>query len=259
MTRNCFFCPLLLAFAFSLLFVGQAFAQQEGESKEKPNQLDILKVDLLQLGVNEVRFSYEIELSKQSSIEVGAGYIFRNAFWYDRGDRPMLANGAGIYFAMRKYMDKKKYFSEPKLRSYVSPHIFYRYTTLEDEWLGYTTTDPGLFDCTLISEKIHQLGAVLRFGWQTSRGRLVFDFYSGLGFKFIPSTLRTHVITPLTGSCQINSTSYAVSEEEKFNGANVIINGGVKIGLRRNNRERNYGAAPAVDPSEPDGSAPPKF
>ncbi len=259
MTRYFLFRSYFLAFAFSILFVGQAFGQQEAEAKEKPNQLDVLKVDLLQLGINEVRVSYEFELSQKSSMEIGVGGIFRNAFWYDRGDRPMLANGAGIYFGLRKYMDKKKYFSEPKVRSYVSPHFFYRYSVLEDEWLGYTTTTPGLFDCTLISEKIHQVGAVLRFGWQTSRGRLVFDFYSGLGFKYIPSTLNTHVITPLTGSCQINSTSYAVSGEEKFNGANVIINGGVKIGLRRNNRDRHYDEAPAGDPSEASPYAPPKF
>ena len=243
---------------FSIAFVFQAFAQ-EGEKKEKPNQLDVLKVDVLQLGINELRLSYEFELSKTSSMELGLGAIYRNAFWYDRGDFPMLANGAGVYFALRKYMDKKKYFSEPKLRSYVSPHFFYRYSQVDNEWLGYTTTTPGLFDCVLLSQKIHQIAAVLRFGWQTSRGRVVLDFYSGLGFKLIPTIQTNHVETPLTGSCQVKSTTYALCSSEKTFGANVIFNAGLKIGLRRNNRERNYEEAPQIEPGEVDPSAPPKF
>jgi hypothetical protein len=65
------------------------------------------------------------------------------------------------------------------------------------------------------------------------------------------------VVTPLTGSCVINNTTYAVGESERFNGTNVIFNGGLKLGIRRNNRERNYDA-PQLDP-DADPSAPPAF
>lgn len=259
MTSINIFRFLFVAGTLSLFFSAPAFSQQEGETKEKPNQLDVIKLDLFQIGVNEARLSYEMELSKTSSMELGLGYIYRNGLMYEYGGRPMLANGGGIYFALRKYMDKKKYFSEPKVRSYVSPHFFYRYSSFQNEWLAYTQTTPGLFDCELESGKFHQIGAVLRFGWQTSRGRMVFDFYSGLGVKLIPRNINVHVITPATASCQINTTSYAVSETTKDFGANVIINGGVKIGLRRNNRDRHYEEEPAADPTEVDPSSPPQF
>lgn len=250
-------CWLMLFAFFALPSVFAQDAGFEEEKKEKPNQLDIIKVDLLQIGVNELRFWYESELTKTSSIELGAGYIFRNAFWYERGERPMLANGMGVYLGLRKYMDKKKYFSEPFLRSYVSPLLFYRYSQVKDEWLAYDSGTPGVYDCALISEKIQQLGIVLRFGWQTTQGRLALDFYTGLGFKYIPSTLTTHVITPLTGSCVVNNTTYASGASEKFNGTNVIFNGGIKLGLRRNNRERNYDEVQLDQDADP--AAPPAF
>jgi hypothetical protein len=225
---------------------------------EKPNQLDVFKLDLLQLGVNEARFWYETQIGKHSSLEFGVGAIYRNQFWYDRGERPMLANGFGLYFAYRQYMDKKRYFTEPKLRSYFSPLLFYRFSTYENEWFAFTTADPLINDCVLQSEKIHQAAAVIRFGWQTAYGRLALDFYSGMGFKFIPSIRTTHVFTPLTAVCAVNSTTVAVGESEKFYGTNVIFNAGIKLGIRRNNIERHYeGDAPSNNEVDPE--SPPQF
>lgn len=225
---------------------------------EQPNQLDIFKLDVLQCGINEVRLWYEMQQGKHASLEFGVGGIFKNGFWFDRGDRPMVANGFGLYFGYRKYMDKKRYFSEPKLRSYINPMVFYRYSTYKNEWFGITSSNPGINDCLLQSEKIHQAAVVLRFGWQTSRGRVAIDFYSGLGFKFIPSVRTTHVITPLTAVCAVNSTSYASGEVTKFNGTNVIFNGGVKLGIRRNNKERHYDDD-VPEPSGVDPESPPQF
>ncbi len=225
---------------------------------EKPNQLDVIKLDLLQLGINEARLFYEMELGKRSSLEFGLGAIYKNGFWYERGDRPMLAYGGGIYLAYRIYMDKKRYFSEPKLRSYFSPMLFYRYSQYQNEWIAYTTGNPDSNDCELYSEKFHQVGAIVRFGWQTSRGRLVLDFYSGLGFKFIPSVRRTHVVTPSTGVCMVTDRTEAVGLTEKFYPTNVIINAGIKLGLRRNNKERHYDDEAPENP-ETDPETPPKF
>ena len=261
-----FVFTLLLCLALPLLSWGQeqdtshtAKSAKERRIKgEKPNQLDIFKLDLLQCGVNEVRFWYEKQQGKHASLEFGVGGIFKNGFWYDRGDRPMVANGFGLYFGFRRYMDKKRYFSEPKLRSYVNPMVFYRYSSYENEWFGITSGTPGINDCLLQSEKIHQTALVIRFGWQTSRGRIAMDFYSGLGFKFIPSVRTTHVITPLTAVCAVNSTSYASGEVVRFNGTNVILNAGIKLGIRRNNKERHYDDA-APDTPDVDPDSPPQF
>ncbi len=225
---------------------------------QKPDQLDVWKIDVLQCGINEVRLWYEIQTGKHTSLELGLGGIYKNGFWYARGDRPMVANGFGVYVAYRKYMDKKKYFSEPKLRSYVSPMLFYRFSSYQNEWFAVTTSDPLVNDCFLQSENIHQAAAVIRFGWQTSRGRIALDFYSGMGFKYIPSVRTTHVITPLTAVCGLNSTSYASGEVTRFNGTNVIFNAGLKLGIRRNNKERHYEDDAPIN-LDADPETPPQF
>lgn len=237
-------------------------APKQGRIKgEKPNQLDIIKLDLFQIGVNEVRVWYEHQIGKQNSLEFGLGAIYKNGFWYDRGDRPMLANGAGVYFAFRHYMEKKRYFSEPKVRSYISPLVFYRYSSYEDEWLAVTTGDPVLNDWYLYSEKIHQAAVVVRFGWQTARGRMALDIYSGLGFKFQPSVRYTSVMTPSAATFGVNDNTVTVGRTDKFYPTNVIINAGVKLGIRRNNKERNYNdpVEETPTPGEPSPEEPPKF
>jgi hypothetical protein len=227
--------------------------------RPKPDQLDVLKLDVFQLGINEARLWYEMQTSRSTSLEFGLGYIYPNAFWFPRADRTMLGTGGGVYFAFRKYFDKKKYFSQPKLRSYFSPVLFYRYSAYNNAWLQYTTSDPNIFDCKLVSEKINQIGLVVRFGWQTYRGRFVIDFYSGMGFKYAPSLLTSHVMTPLTGLCTVNSTSQVLNTTEKFNGTNVILNVGLKLGLRRNNRDRHYKNEIQHPVEEANPEEPPKF
>jgi hypothetical protein len=257
---------LLLLLALPFLVLAQPVDEIKPEKPakssrikgERPTQLDIWKLDVLQCGINEVRLWYEVQQGKHASLEFGLGGIFRNGFWYDRGDRPMVANGFGLYFGYRKYMDKKRYFSEPKLRSYFSPLVFYRFSTYQNEWFAFTTSDPGVNDCLLQSEKIHQAAVVIRFGWQTTAGRIAVDFYSGMGFKFIPSVRETHVMTPLTAVCAVNSTSVALSQTSKFYGTNVIFNAGVKLGIRRNNKERHY-ADDAPSTPGPNPESPPQF
>jgi hypothetical protein len=253
-----------------LLFPFASFAQDPSMLKpakaprahrikgEKPNQSDVLKIDLLQVGVNEVRVLYEHQIGKHSSLEFGAGMIYKNAFWFPYGGRPMFASGGGVYFAFRRYMDKKKYFSEPKLRSYFSPMVFYRYSSYQNQWLALESAGP-IHPCELISENIHQAAIVLRFGWQTDHGRLALDFYTGLGFKFTPSTLTLVAITEECEVCEVNSTTTLSGESEKLYPTNVIFNGGVKLGIRRNNKERHYDeVAPMTEPG-PDPETPPKF
>ncbi|MFM2375864.1 MAG: hypothetical protein RLZZ165_961, partial [Bacteroidota bacterium] len=196
-------CCIWIVFLAVLVPLG-AFSQSQSKTPqetppksvrikgEKPNQLDIVKVDVLQLGINEARFWYEMQRGTHSSLEFGLGAIYKNGFWYDRGDRPMLAYGGGVYFGYRIYMDEKKIFSEPKFRSYFSPLLFYRYSAFKNEWISYTSSNSLLKDCNLYSERIHQAGAVVRFGWLTAMGRVAMDIYTGLGFKFIPSVL-THI------------------------------------------------------------------
>jgi hypothetical protein len=256
---------LLLVLAPLVLFSQERVELKPGKALrvgrikgEKPNQLDVIKLDLLQLGINEARLFYEMEIGKRSSLEFGLGAIYKNGFWYERGDRPMLAYGGGVYLAYRIYMDKKRYFSEPKVRSYFSPMLFYRYSQYKNEWIAYTTSNPDSNDCELYSEKFHQVGAIVRFGWQTSRGRLVLDFYSGLGFKFIPSIRKTHVVTPSTPVCVVTDRTEAVGLTEKFYPTNVILNAGIKIGIRRNNKERHYEDA-VPDQKEADPETPPQF
>src|SRR5688572_27432240 len=80
----------ILAVLLVALGSGLAFAQPRVELKpekpprerrikgEKPNQLDIFKVDLFQIGVNEVRLWYEMQRGKRSSFEFGVGAIYKN-------------------------------------------------------------------------------------------------------------------------------------------------------------------------------------
>lgn len=225
---------------------------------QQPNQLDLFKVDLFQVGINEVRLWYEMEMGKHSSLEFGLGAIYKNGFWFALGGRPTLANGGGVYLAFRRYMDKKRYFSEPKVRSYFSPVVFYRYSQYKHEWIALETSGPT-HPCNLLSENIHQAGLVMRFGWQTHHGRLALDFYTGLGFKFMPSTVTLVATTPAATTCGVDPTTVLVGAKETIYPTNVIFNGGIKLGIRRNNKERHYDDAPAPTPDGPDPEAPPQF
>lgn len=259
---GCMLIPVL-TFAQQDVELKPGKAENKGRIKgEKPNQLDILKVDVLQLGINELRVSYEMQTGKHSSVEFGLGAIYKNAFWYDRGDYPLLANGGGLYLAYRFYMDKKKYFSEPKLRSYFSPMIFYRYSSFKNEWIAIKN-EHALFDCYLQSQKIHQVAAIVRFGWQTNAGRLALDFYTGLGFKFMPTDRHVSVVSPLRPpllpTCTVINTTTTVNLDTRTFGTNVIFNAGVKLGLRRNNKERHYQSDDLPQEPGPDPESPPQF
>lgn len=254
------YCTLrnsVLGFVFLLGFAGIAQAQTE-PPKEKPNQLNIIKLNVTQLLVNEARLLYELEMGKTTSLEFGAGYIYRNGFWYDRGGSTMLGSGFGVYAGARKYFDKKRYIYQPFLRSYSSVMLFARRSSFENEWLLFGDAQYG-YQTELFSQVNYQYGGVVRFGWQTRAGRVVLDFYTGLGMKVAPSLTTSHALNdssqvlgpiPTTEYREISSRN---SEVE------VVLNAGIQLGIRQNNKVRDYKERPKREEEAPFQETPPKF
>lgn len=234
------------------------FAQSQTTNKEELNQLDLFKVNLTQLGVNELRLLYETQLGETTSLEFGAGYIYPNRIWYSQGGSALIASGVGLYAGFRKYRIPKRYFSAPKFRSYFSPWVFYRRSTYKDEWFLFDGGLPELSECALYSEKINQLGAVIRLGWQTDHGRLAIDIFSGLGIKYTSAVVTQHALNVDTDVCMLTADSDQTEIVTKPSDLTVILNGGIRFGLRRNNRERKF--KETERPSNPDyPDAPPSY
>lgn len=231
--RNCTVVFLLTLLAMQPL-------RGQGLDDEVPNQLDILKVNITQLGINEFRMLYEIELREASSLELGLGYIYPNRLWFQQGGTALLATGGGIYAGFRKYRIPKRYFSTPFFRSYFSPWIFYRYSGYNEEWLLFDGGAPALSECAQFSERLHQLGAVVRMGWQTDHGRLVLDFYTGLGIKYSPAVVTQHALNTETDVCMLTVDSDQTEIVTPTSEVTVILNGGLKLGIRRDNQVRVY-------------------
>ncbi|MEM7039448.1 MAG: hypothetical protein AAF570_20915 [Bacteroidota bacterium] len=252
-------------FLCGFLLVCQSLSAQVAttDSVEKPNQLDILKVNVTQFVVNEARILYEMQLRPAASLEFGVGYIYPNPFWLDRSSTQVLGTGFAVHLALRKYFDKKRYFYQPKLRSYLSLATFVKRAAFENEWLFFSGGNPNTNtddQCELFSEKLTQIGLGVRFGWQTTQGRVVVDFYSGIGIKFVLSDLTSHVLNDSTDVCEVLPNSIVGDVNAKSNDAEFILQAGVKIGLRRNNRKRNYADSDDDSPArDEEFETPPEF
>lgn len=249
---------LVLSLLVFILGASPLAAQKSDD--DRPHQLDILKINVGQFFINEARIMYEMQLRPKSSLEFGVGYIYKNARWFEQGGRPMLAEGAGAYLGFRKYFVRKSIFYQPKILSYFSPMVFYRFTSYDDEWLLFPGGSEITSECERFSERIHQLGILFRIGWQTRVGRVALDMYGGLGFKWQPSVRTSTAFNDSTIVCEVlpttDLTHFSVSESP----VNVVLNAGVKIGLRRSNRERNYKIKEDDNPLKEDQpESPPSF
>lgn len=208
--------------------------------KERPNQFNIFKVNIGQFAINEARLLYEIQIGPASSIEVGAGYIYPNPFWFERSTEAVLATGFGVYGAYRKYRILNRYFSTPAFRPYFSPTAFYRYSSYENEWLLFEGPSVELSECARFSQTFHQIGTSIRFGGQTTQGRLVVDMYTGLGLKFIVSDLTQNAINRESDVCVVNSETELTVYQEHIFDTNILIQAGVKLGIRHGNRDQKF-------------------
>lgn len=224
-------------------------AEATPEEKDRPKQYNVFKVNLGQFGINEARFLYEMQVGPASSVEFGLGYIYASEFWFERGGEPLLASGFGAYASFRKYRIQERYFSAPFFTPYFSPIFFYRNTSYKDEWLLFSGGSSVDSECARYNRTFHQIGLAIRFGWQTTQGRLVMDLYGGLGAKYVPSKSTQTAHNMGTDICSpLPSTDYSLFEED-LSETNIIIQAGIKLGLRRKNRDRNFGPPkpPALD------------
>jgi hypothetical protein len=258
--RSSFRLPAFLLTATLCCLFPLLGGAQMAEEKERPNQLDIFKVNVTQIAVNELRVLYETQLRKASSLEFGASYIYANPFWFDRGGTQTLASGWGLYASYRKYFDRKAYIFQPKFRNYLAVQGFARFTHYDKEWLRFGSgIDLNNVLCEQISARIQQYGLVLRFGSQTNVGRVVVDFYAGLGVKYLPQQLTSHAVNDSTDVCgPIPATKYR-ELRENTSAWGVALHGGMQLGIRRNNRVRKS-PAKQEKPADPDyPESPPHF
>lgn len=254
--------PKIVFSLLTLLLTAGVVVGQEAESKdERPDQFDIFKINVGQFFVNEARILYEMQVRPKGSVEFGLGFLYKNSFWFDQGGREMLSTGGAVYLGYRQYFVRKSVFYEPKILSYFSPMVFYRYSGYNDEWLLFPGGGEVDSQCERFNERIHQLGIVMRIGWQTRVGRLAVDMYGGLGFKWRPSTVTSTALNDSSMVCEIVPTTQFREVIEQENPVNVVLNAGVKIGIRRNNRERNFRIREKeVDPIREDlPDSPPEF
>lgn len=228
------------------LFAGSFLQAQDSTATAiedaQPDQLDVFKINLSQLAVNEARFLYEHQIGYTTSIEAGAGYIYPNRFWYERGGATLLTGGYGVYLGFRKYFDKKRYIYQPFFRPYASLSMFGRFTSFENEWLtfGSGPTD-DTYQCELFSLNMQQYGFALRFGWQSRAGRLVLDLYTGIGMKVVPTLTTSHAINDSSRVCEyIPGVTEVRDIQSRNTDVEVLLNAGLQVGLRPNNRVRKF-------------------
>jgi hypothetical protein len=246
--------------SLALMVLGSQLLPAQQADDDRPHQLDILKINVFQFFVNEARVMYEMQIRPKTSLEFGLGYIYKNGFWYKQGGRPMLATGGAVYVGLRNYFVRKTIFYQPKILSYIEPMLFYRYSTYKDEWLLFPGGLPQFSECERFSGKIHQLGLVFRVGWQTRVGRAALDMYGGLGFKWQPTVRTSTAFNDSTDVCEVLPTTDFSTYEIRLSPVNVVLNAGVKVGLRRKNRERNYQIKEEKDPvKEGTPDSPPRF
>lgn len=248
-----------ITYVFLALALGNGLQAQVLEEKTKPDQLNIIKVNITQLAINEARLLYELQVRKTSSFEFGAGYIYPNRLLYNRGGSTMLTSGFSLYAGFRKYFDKKRYIYQPAFRSYTSFVLFSKFNHFEDEWLLFGSGDLDIgYQCERFSRRLQQYGAVMRFGFQTRAGRLVMDMYSGIGLKVVPSLSTSTALNDCTRVCSpIASTQYRTISSRDTE-VEVVINAGIQLGLRGKNRDKIY--KEATKEEDPDiQDSPPKF
>jgi|GEM_PF-6582070 len=227
--------------------------------KERPNQYNAFKLNLGQLAINEARFLYEMQVGAASSLEFGLGYIYAQEFWFERGGEPLLASGFGLYASFRKYKIQQRYFSESFFTPYFSPIFFYRNTSYKDEWILFSGGTAADSECARYNRTFHQIGTAIRFGWQTTQGRVVLDLYGGLGVKFVPSlSTRTAYNTGTDICTELPSTDYTPFEED-LSETNIILQAGIKLGLRRGNRDKDFGPAKLERSDRPSENPPPAY
>lgn len=202
------------------------------EPEGPPNRLNILKLTVTTLIGNEVRLSFEKELTYRSSLEFDAGYIFANPFWSDRFGKELIASGFGVGVSYRQYFDKKYYSIPPTMRSYLSPALVFRQTSYENEWFVLPHPNPDFSECQLESQTFTQVGFKALFGFQSRRGRVVFDIYSGLGIKYIKADYRLHAVNEGTEVCEIIPETIFYDESLTQNDLAVTLHAGAKIGFR---------------------------
>ncbi len=213
--------------------------ESDNKEKERPDQFDVFKINAGQFAINEARISYEIQVGPASSLEFGAGYIYPNSFWFERSTETVLARGFGLYASFRKYHILNRFLSTPVFRPYLSPTVFYRSSSYQNEWFLIPGASSDLSECSRYDQSFHQIGTSIRFGWQTTQGRLVIDLYTGLGLKFVSSRLIQTAVNRESYVCEeIDITDYTIIHEDIFD-TQVIIQGGMKVGVRLNNRDRN--------------------
>jgi len=244
--------PTRLFFMIALMTAFHGMKAQDSTATNppsKPDQLDIFKINLLQFAVNEARVSYEFQIGRTTSLELGAGYIYPNKFWYERSGSVMLSSGGGLYLGFRKYFDPKRYIYQPFFRSYVSIHGFARSTSFEDEWLLFGSDRYG-FQCELFSMQMKQFGGGFRIGFQSRAGRLVLDLYTGIGMKIVPTVTTSHALNDSSSVCAILPTTQIREIQMRNQDVEVVLNAGVNVGIRRNNRERAYMQIKREEPLE---------
>lgn len=218
---------------FSFLWLVQSslvFGQED--KPNKPNQNNILKLNVTALAQNKAMVFYEMELAHRSSLEFGAGYIYPNKIWANQFGATFLGTGFTLSGSFRQYFDKRYYSIPPKFRSYISPSLYYRHSSYDDEWFLIPHPNPALSECQLESRVFNQYGLSFLFGFQSRQGRVVFDFYSGLGVKLINTNFTLNAVTP-GESCMItDSTVFYTNESANITDVAVTVHAGIKIGFR---------------------------
>lgn len=198
----------------------------------KPNQNNILKLNVSALAQNKAMLLFEKELKHTTSLEFGAGYIYPSKFWASAVGPVYLSSGFTFSAAFRKYFDKEYYSVPPKFRSYLSPQLYYSHSGFKDQWFVLPHPDPALSECQMDSRTYNQYGMRLILGFQTTQGKVVLDMYAGLGFKVIQTIYQLHAVTPGENCMITDSTVFYTDPPSKFWDNSVTVHAGIKLGYR---------------------------
>lgn len=219
---------------FLVGFGGILLAQSTSHLKTRPTGHNILRVDAIQLFVNELRLGYEIPVHKMHSIEVGAGFMYPN---------PILANTEYFsdFYLSTGGSVKAGYKFYPKvgsnarifpIQSYLNAEIFGSQSSYNEQWFTVEFPENSRPDEQhQVSSTFRQAGFRALIGFQNRKGRVVTDIYFGLGVKMVQTSSVTHIITPGNESI-IRPTSTFPESQTSITDFTATPHLGLKLGLR---------------------------
>ena len=224
----------IISGVFTLFWVVIGWGQGSTNYENKPQGNHILRVDAVQLLVNEVRLSYEFPLNSTQSVVAGAGFIYPNRLLgeYELFSDFLLSTGGSVRAGYRYYPKITGHTRVFPWRSYLNAETFFSISGYKEEWFFIDFAGEGrVNEYHQISTDFNQLGFRAIMGFQRRIGRFVPDLYFGIGIKRVATASTTNIITEGDQAVILSTSTYPGTTS---NFVDIVATPllGIKIGIR---------------------------